>query len=147
MATGEQRATLELPSPGSVLKNYQALAWTPDGRFVIAGQPGAVTVRDVAQKRLERTLEVGYAQAVDLAVSPDGAVLACAVDNGFVSLWRLEDLGAPPVRFQAHKWSTQAVAFSPDGRRLVTQAGFCRASAVLITSELGKPRSQAGYSA
>jgi hypothetical protein len=30
---------------------------------------------------------------------------------------------------------------------LITQAGLCRASAVLITPELGKPRSLVGYSA
>jgi hypothetical protein len=35
----------------------------------------------------------------------------------------------------------------PGKEASITQAGLCRASAVLITPELGKPRSQVGYSA
>jgi WD40 repeat protein len=127
LATGEPHATFELPPLPGVMASNQALTWTPDGRFVIAGQPGAVTVWDVAQRRLERTLDVGDAQACEVAVSKDGTMLACAANDGYVSLWRLDALDAPAVRFQAHQYAAQCLAFSTDGRRLLTGGSEHRA--------------------
>jgi WD40 repeat protein len=55
----------------------------------------------------------------ELAVSPDGSLLAAANEEGRVHIWAMPMLQQVCV-FRAHKRAVQALAFSLDNRRLAT---------------------------
>lgn len=105
--------------------------FSPDGRLLATGTLDNRTVRLWDVTGLKRPVCVatmrGYAEDVrdspgpSLAFSPDGAILALAIWDERVALWDLADpahpaqLGSLPVPDVA-----SAMAFSPDGRGLVT---------------------------
>jgi WD40 repeat protein len=103
-----------------------ALAFRPDGRWLAsAGCDRVVRVWDVKAGReacppLEHAGEVA-----GLAFSPVGTRLAAVPINQKVVVWEFSRAGAPPRRefvLQGHVAMMLAVAYSPDGRRLVTAA-------------------------
>ncbi|MEV4379307.1 AAA family ATPase [Streptosporangium sp. NPDC049644] len=95
--------------------------FSPDGR-TLATSGISARLWDVASRRplgpaLSGTLESGLSKVV---FSPDGRTLAASGGNGTVRLWSTADrrpLGAP---LRGHTGEVRAIAFSPDGRTLVT---------------------------
>jgi WD40 repeat protein len=129
-----------------------ALAFTPDGSKLVAGGPGAaagpgkpapgrLSVWSVAGGRQIHTL-LGPAGAItSLAISPDGRLVAASSSDRTVWLWQVETgkaLGA--MRGQGPIFQ---VAFTPDGRRLVTvgpnsgEGGEIRVHDVAARQEVG----------
>lgn len=109
--------------PGQV----SAVAFTPDGRRVFAaGAEDRLDAWTVADHGLTPTEPVPLGAAtrirgLSLAVSPDGAQLAAGLTSGQVARWSLDagastPLGLTPV---STFW-INGVAFSPDGRSLLT---------------------------
>lgn len=104
-----------------------ALAFSPDGRWLAAGDPrGQIAVHDLDGGGEPRVLEIedspAFPYVEDLAFSPDGTVLAAAVQDG--SLRRWETAGwtttqtfRPPSRGRATSFNAVAVAA---GGRLAT---------------------------
>jgi WD40 repeat protein len=93
-----------------------------DGRRVAAvGSDGGLLLVDTATGALLRRIDAGPDPLSDLALSPDGALLAAAAPTATVRTWRIAD-GAPTgVVIEAPKRGAfSSVAFSPDGRRLLT---------------------------
>ena len=102
----------------------QAAAFTRDGRQVLtASDDRTVRVWDAASGTLMRTLR-GHPGVVNaIAVSPDGLLAASSGFNDVaVRLWRLADGRGTELaaRSNALRGSLR-VAFSPDGRRLLSQ--------------------------
>jgi WD40 repeat protein len=107
-----------------------AVAFTPDGQTAITGSgelkksivEDTIRFWDVATRRpLHRP--VSYHRAVlALAVSPDGDTLLTGSEDQSAGLWHL---ATGKLRHRLpHQGHVEAVAFSPDGKAVVTAAGW-----------------------
>jgi WD40 repeat protein len=125
----------ELPGfSGAPHRPFWAVAFTGDGRRALtAGQDGMLRVWNVSDGR-ELGAFAGPLEAVHgLAISPDARLAASAggghypdLDQGpqqgtdfTIRLWDLE-AGKEQLRLKGHETYVWAVAFSPDGRRLLS---------------------------
>ncbi|MCE7981430.1 MAG: hypothetical protein DYG89_09580 [Caldilinea sp. CFX5] len=111
-------------------QNSTLLAFTPDSRLLVTdGVPdGVVRIWQLSDWRLLRSFTAGRLGGRGVAVAPDGTLLATAFCDesgtygclkGGVTITRMSD-GAVLQRFAD---VAESVAFSPDGRYLVTGAG------------------------
>jgi WD40 repeat protein len=112
---------------------YRAV-FSPDGATVAVGQHdvksiGQIHVLDAATGEVLRTWPtIVNDYLVDVRFSPDGGLLA-AVQRGEISLWdpatgtKLRSLTHPEIMERGGYDRPFAVAFSPDGRRLVSGWG------------------------
>src|SRR5262249_23703134 len=98
----------------------EGLSFAPDGK-VIATAGKAVQLWDVASGKAIATLGEGEG-AMAVAFSPDGRSLACGQVDGTIKLW---DVSAQKVRqtLQGHRQGVCSVAYSPNGKLLVSAAG------------------------
>ncbi|MFE9749393.1 hypothetical protein ACFYOT_31155 [Saccharothrix saharensis] len=106
-----ERATLAVDA--------HAVAFSPDGRTLVAGGDGAVLRWDVADPdRPTRLTDLVTAPGpVDsVAFGPDGRALAATGADHAIRLWR----GGDPVTLTGHVDRVKSVAFSPDGRVLAS---------------------------
>ncbi|ONH59074.1 hypothetical protein CcI49_18180 [Frankia sp. CcI49] len=102
----------------------QALAFTPDGRWLAVGQGGAVALWEVAGDHTVRAVPTGTtAGTTALAVSPDGRWLAAGTSDRTVLLWDLSEAHPAGRRLPPHTGTVTGLAFSPDGR-MVASAGL-----------------------
>jgi WD40 repeat protein/anti-sigma factor RsiW len=109
--------------PGAVL----GLAWSPDGRILVAAIPEHVMrVWDARDgHRIHRRFGAHGGPVAAVAFSPDGRTIASASYDKTVKLWKPEDNEQPLAILRGHTDEVHAVAFSPDGRRLAS-AGLDR---------------------
>jgi WD40 repeat protein/tRNA A-37 threonylcarbamoyl transferase component Bud32 len=101
------------------------VAFSPDGRWLAAGQDGAVHVWDWKTGEARHTLGGHAKKGISVAFSPDGRRLASGSWHGKVMIWDLEKGGPPLHTFSDHVAPVAALAFSPDGRCLAS-ASFDR---------------------
>jgi WD40 repeat protein len=132
LAWGDSEGAVRLVDPGGGTEarsfvahqgEVNALAFSPDGRL-LASADEAVRVWDVATGRLIRRLSAGRPRS--LAFRPDGRLLVAACRRGAVMGWDAAT-GRALFVLDAHSEEVNALAFTPDGRRLVTGAGEVRA--------------------
>jgi WD40 repeat protein len=115
----------------------QELAFSTDGRRLISGgADGAVRIwstGEVVESVRVGPRRYGGLSRWQLAVSPDGALLACTEVAGKVSLWDANNWNDPnwkPLRtLEGPPVQVHALAFSPDSRRLA--GGFANGRLVL----------------
>jgi WD40 repeat protein/serine/threonine protein kinase len=113
---GEEGSGLSLrglPGPAA------ALAVTPDGSRVLAGQGLDVRLWDTATGSPPRPPLRGEAPVRALAVTPDGRFLLWAGENAAVAVWDME-AGRAVRSWQRHTGFATAIALAPDGRHAVT---------------------------
>lgn len=107
-------ASAEAPTVLTAHRGANALACSPDGRFLATGGwDGRVVLWNEAGERTVLVRHDHWVRAV--AWSPDSARLASCGEDGRVHVW---DLGAPHLtsRLIGHVGAVRGVAWSPDGR-------------------------------
>ena len=123
-ASGKLR-TIPLPKPSDFVTG---LAFSPDGRLLVAACNQIIQVWDVATVwDLPAASEVPLmgppiehrSRILDLAVAPDNQTLATAGVDQMVRLWDLHRR-QEIRRYQGNAHEVWAVAFSPDGQHLVS---------------------------
>ena len=152
VATGRLIRRWEKPQAWLV----EALAFTPDGRFLAAGGfKGPIVIWDVVTGKESRRLisdpaaswNITYA----LAFSADGKTLASANPDlrplggrlPSASLWEMAT-GKERGRFEGHRADVNSVAFAPDGRTLVSGSGDTTALVWDVTGLQSQEGTEAG---
>jgi WD40 repeat protein len=108
-----------LTKPGS--EEVFTLAYSPDGRKLVAGDRSAITIWDWPAGRIDRVLRSHNAVIVCVAFSPDGKSLASASADQSIKLWDTQTW-TETATLRGHEFEIQSVAFSPDGKRLISSA-------------------------
>ncbi len=126
-------------------KHAHAVALSPDGTRLASSHlgPSQIKLWDLTQPGVRPVVLPGHPGKGDylfaLAFSPDGKTLIGADAAGFGGKWDLENLQTPGVELPTQKGGVWSLAYSPDGRWLVTGSKLDDAFAVwdLTRAEAG----------
>lgn len=101
---------------------YSAAFYPSGTRVATSGDDGLIRVWDVGTGRLLRSVRGPGGTVSDVAVSPDGRLLASCTDSGDGSRVQLLDARTlrPRRSFEAQEEGIFEVVFSPDGRLLAS---------------------------
>jgi len=109
----------------SVLRGFGrfvvSLSFSPDGGFLAAGtDAGRLQIWDVHARSRLAAIDIGYSGVSKPEFSPDGRLIAAGV-YGIGTVW-LIDVGSGKIvdRQKVSDMGCGSVAFSPDGRFLIT---------------------------
>jgi WD40 repeat protein len=116
LSTGARRAVLR-----GLGRYVEAISFSPDGRYLAAGtDAGGVTVWDLRRHRKIKTFQLDGQFVSTPAFSPDGRLVAVGI-YATGTVW-LIDAGDGKIldHQQVSEFGCGSVAFSPDGRFLIT---------------------------
>ncbi len=100
------------------------MAISPDDRLLVIGSGQGVELLDLQTRKLRKTLSGHQGTVQAVALSPDGKLLASGDARGQILLWDAST-GEPPfggkqAEFRGDPLSLRSLAFTPDGRTLIS---------------------------
>ncbi len=128
--TGAELMKLELGAPQHPGDEVSAVAFSPDGALIatasanFTAEPGPPRIWDAVTGKELRTLvghrdQVGVRDVNSLVFSPDSALVATASSDRTARIWEATT-GRLLLTLPGHTLNVRTVAFSPDGKRVVT---------------------------
>ena len=104
--------------PGGMFNS--SAQFSPDGKYVLSGEGTILRLRDAASGGVVRAFaDQGSGRFDAVAFSADGKYALSGSTDGNVRLWDVQT-GAKLKQFAGHSDEVTAVAFSPDGRRVLS---------------------------
>jgi WD40 repeat protein len=117
-------ATLQAVLKVGPLPPVTAVCFTGDGKSLLVGSYGEVSVWDLEQGRISGKLGGVEGAVHDIAISPDGKILAVAggkpSQTGTVLLFDAAAPFQPKGRLEGHADVAYSLAWSPDSKRIAT---------------------------
>ncbi len=107
------------PNPAG--RGGAGVAFSPDGRRLVAGEGGATVMFDVATGKMLFSFRGAGGGASAVAFSPDGKIVAMGDSGGGAHL--LDPLSGRLVRSWRGRDAITALAYSPSGRRIAAADG------------------------
>jgi RNA polymerase sigma factor (sigma-70 family) len=149
--TGQVR---DLPGAGKNIPDVKALAFTPDGKTLIAVRNAekSISLIEMATGKslLLMPLPCGIQEEhqswhqPSISLTPDGTRLITGHVDGFIRIWDLAT-GKLAREFRAHAEKVLALALSPDGRTLATSSHSSNGGDIILRlweTATGKPVSR-----
>lgn len=101
-------------------ETINAIAFSPDGRFIAAaGADGVVSLLDAKTGAVRRRMEGHAAAVLCVAVHPESKIIASGGADRSIRLWDAET-GKLIRAINNHAEAVNALAFSPDGKMLTS---------------------------
>ena len=122
-ATGRDQGAIRVGEPTRLVA--VRAAFSPDGRRIAVGVPGAVRLYDATSRALLAELSSPAAASadpdapLDLAFSPDGSRIVAVMDFGRVEVFEIATRASMVLKTQPGSVVRQTI-FTPDGDRIVT---------------------------
>jgi WD40 repeat protein len=143
---GRRGPALTLHGPGGANIAMASVAWSPDGSMIAlvadgSDPHGGRTVMVFDTQTGERMFAIHPStNALSVAFAPDSSAIAVGGKKGLATVWEVSPHPSSPVlSFLAHETEVAAIAFSPDGRELMTSAPLENETKVWDTASLTSP--------
>jgi WD40 repeat protein len=122
--TGQHVLTYTGPSSvrGSAPAAANAVAFSPDGKYLAIGGVGAAVLLDASTAKVLGYYGPHGGEAHAVAFSPDGRYLAIGRDDSSVQVWNVVSV-SNVYTYSGHSTDVFTLAWSPDGKRIASGDG------------------------
>lgn len=102
------------------LASVNALAWSPDGTFIVSASDDASVQIFHASSGQRRTVYTGHTEAVaTVGWSPDGSLIASGGQDSTVQIWKAAS-GARTLTYRGHANRVNGISWSNDSRSIAS---------------------------
>lgn len=118
-SNGEELFRLPGATEPNEFVSSKRVAYSPDGKLLIATDGNQVDIYDPPSGNLLKTLDGHQTDVTAIAISADGNLIASGALDGSAMIWDVLT-GASVLKLAAHTAAIENLTFSPDGQWLVT---------------------------